>query len=74
MLTLKEARKKGREHIQKYKCRYCYICFRKDCGFYISSMVDSYAVFDLYAGGELKEITYTEHARRFHQERKRRRR
>lgn len=83
--TLKQARKEGREYINKYRKWSCYISYRKEFGFYHIEgyytkshypcryiAKDGYEVFILYKNGTLKEVSNTEHSIRFHQERKKR--
>ena len=83
MANLKEARKEGREYLNKYPYRsYCYISYRKHLGFYHVEAFktgkftwdnrDGYEVFMLHKNGSLENILNTNYARNFHQELKRR--
>ena len=79
--TLKQARKEGREYLHKYRWEsFCYISYGREFGFYHVEQRDmrhfvyrdGYEVYILYKDGSLQEVKHTEHAKRFHAERKRR--
>lgn len=82
MAKLKDARREGREYLNKSYHSYCYISYRKHLGFYHVEAFktgkftwdnrDGYEVFLLNKNGNLEKILNTNHAINFHNELKRR--